>query len=561
MTPMGKFKFTFFRLLLITIIACKSEGVSAIADLSPQTYYFDAIAGNDSHDGLSPEQPFQSLELLHSIQLKSGDRILLANGSTFLGHIPVLGFFGEDGLEITNYKPPGSSSQERPRIDASGYVSGIFIENSSNISISNLSITAEGGKILKTYGASTAGMRCGILVHIKSDRIFKNINIENIEIESVYYESTGFNRGKDEVTTPNGTESYGWGIRFLNTSNNGQLTDITISRSTIENVSHSGIRFNNSSQQKFKEITINNNRLYKTGGPGIVLLRCENAIVSENNISYSGSPEDSRNWGRGSGLWTWGSSTVLIDKNTFSYANGPADSAGCHIDFNCSDVIVQRNLSFSNAGGFIEILGNNYNCAYRYNVSINDGFRVKGEGNNFQEGKTFWLSGYAGKNNTRTGPFNSYIYNNTIYTKAAIISKIAVDNVSRGILVANNIFHIEGDSKLVLGDQYRPDEGGTATIENITFTHNIFLKDDYWPEEVLIQPTNSISGDVLFLNKGEGDVIDYTPTDVELVKNKGIHIPKIEGDEKGLYLGFPLREDILGNTIIGVPDIGAIELD
>lgn len=558
---MGKFKFTFFRLLLITIIACKSEGVSAIADLSPQTYYFDAIAGNDSHDGLSPEQPFQSLELLNRIQLKSGDRILLANGSTFLGHIPVLGFFGEDGLEITNYNPPGSSSQERPRIDASGYVSGIFIENSSNISISNLSITAQGGKILKTYGASTAGMRCGILVHIKSDRIFKNINIENIEIESVYYESAGFNRGKDEVTTPNGTESYGWGIRFLNTSNNGQLTDITISRSTIENVSHSGIRFNNSSQQKFKEIAINNNRLYKTGGPGIVLLRCENAIVSENNISYSGSPEDSRNWGRGSGLWTWGSSTVLIDKNTFSYANGPADSAGCHIDFNCSDVIVQRNLSFSNAGGFIEILGNNYNCAYRYNVSINDGFRVKGEGNNFQEGKTFWLSGYAGKNNTRTGPFNSYIYNNTIYTKAAIISKIAVDNVSRGILVANNIFHIEGDSKLVLGDQYRPDEGGTATIENITFTHNIFLKDDYWPEEVLIQPTNSISGDVLFLNKGGGNVIDYTPTDVELVKNKGIHIPKIEGDEKGLYLGFPLREDILGNTILGVPDIGAIELD
>ena len=73
------------------------------------------------------------------------------------------------------------------------------------------------------------------------------------------------------------------------------------------------------------------------------------------------------------------------------------------------------------------------------------------------------------------------------------------------VSVANNIFHIEGDSKLVLGDQYRPDEGGTATIENITFTHNIFLKDDYWPEEVLIQPTNSISGDVLFLNKGGGE--------------------------------------------------------
>ena len=74
------------------------------------------------------------------------------------------------------------------------------------------------------------------------------------------------------------------------------------------------------------------------------------------------------------------------------------------------------------------------------------------------------------------------------------------------------------------------------------------------------QKKSSLTGSVV-KTKGGGKVIDYTPTDVELVKNKGIHIPKIEGDEKGLYLGFPLREDILGNTIIGVPDIGAIELD
>ena len=95
---------------------------------------------------------------------------------------------------------------------------------------------------------------------------------------------------------------------------------------------------------------------------------------------------------------------------------------------------------------------------------------------NFQEGKTFWLSGFAGKNNTRTGPFNTYIYNNTIYTKASILSKIAVDKASKGVLVANNIFHVAGDSKLVLGDQYKPDDGGAGTIENVIFTNNLFLK-------------------------------------------------------------------------------------
>jgi hypothetical protein len=71
------------------------------------------------------------------------------------------------------------------------------------------------------------------------------------------------------------------------------------------------------------------------------------------------------------------------------------------------------------------------------------------------------LSGYVWKNNPRTRTFKTYIYNNTIYTKATIVSKIAVDEVSNGVLVVNNIFHVEGDSQLVLGDQYQPDERGS----------------------------------------------------------------------------------------------------
>ena len=62
---------------------------------------------------------------------------------------------------------------------------------------------------------------------------------------------------------------------------------------------------------------------------------------------------------------------TVISNNKFQNANGPADSAGCHIDFNCNDIIVENNLSRNNAGGFIEILGNNYNCSYRHNLSIN----------------------------------------------------------------------------------------------------------------------------------------------------------------------------------------------
>jgi hypothetical protein len=165
---------------------------------------------------------------------------------------PFQRFFGQKGLEISNFQSPTSSSQENPIIDAKGYLSGIYIKNSSNISISNLSITADGGGIVDDTDNATQGMRCGILIHIGLDRVFKKIQIENVKIDKVYYENSGFNRDEDEVTTPNGTQSYGWGIRFLNSSKNGQLNDISVVGCQIRQLSHSGIRFNNTSQKKFK---------------------------------------------------------------------------------------------------------------------------------------------------------------------------------------------------------------------------------------------------------------------------------------------------------------------
>ena len=107
----------------------------------------------------------------------------------------------------------------------------------------------------------------------------------------------------------------------------------------------------------------------------------------------------------------------------------------------------------------------------------------------------------------------------------------------------------------------RKNEGGTGIIDNVTFTNNLFLKKDYWPEDALIQPLNSVFGDVLFLKRGGTNIQDYTPTGIDLVRDKGINIPTIEGDAKGLYLGLPLREDLLGNPINGLPDMGAIELN
>ena len=90
---------------------------------------------------------------------------------------------------------------------------------------------------------------------------------------------------------------------------------------------------------------------------------------------------------------------------------------------------------------------------------------MKGQNGAFQQGKTLWLSGFVGKGNERNGPFNSYIYNNTIIASEKIISKYAIDRASSGVLIKNNIFYIKGESKGVLGDQYKPEKAGCQRLK------------------------------------------------------------------------------------------------
>ena len=541
--------------LLLFFISSQNSAISA-------TYYFDSVNGSDLNQGISSEKPFRTLNKINEIDFNSGDSILLSNGSYFSGNIKLI---DKNDIHISNY-----NNQEKtyPIINSKGHIAGVYIENSSNISVTNIQVTANGGGVIEEYeNLSTnkitdkAIMRAGILVNVSKKKIFKNILIDNVIVSNVFFEDLGFKRDPSEVRTSMGTQAYGFGIRFFNSSQSGSIEDIIVSNCFIENVGHTGIKMTSSIGNRFKNIEVSNNRLLRTGGPSIQFSRVEDLHVYGNEVKFSGSPDDTRKWGRGSGLWTWGSSNVLIEKNSFMYANGPADSAGVHIDFNCDNVIIQHNLSVGNAGGFIEILGNNYNCSYRYNISVNDGHRIKGQNNAFQEGKTFWLSGFIGRGRERNGPFNSYIYNNTIYVKEDIISKIAVDKASNGVLVANNIFHIEGDSEFVLGDQYRPDKGGGNKIKDVFFENNLFLKDSYWPKDVLIQPLNSLFGNANFKNGGGEKISNYIPLNNKLIKDKGVVINNIYNDSIGLKGGLNVEFDILGNKIKDLPDLGAIELN
>lgn len=519
-------------------------------------YYFNAVTGNDANKGTRAASPFQTIAAMAGIQLQPGDSVLFASGQKFSGMLSLLHVKGsrQHPIVISAYRYNADTAM--PVIDAGNQLNALLIQDASFIEVSRLEITAT--MPYSNAVSNAEQMRCGILVQITGNDRYENIKLADIVIHDVYYNPPGFKRAAAEVKTANGTQNYGWGIRFINNSREAVLTGVQVLRTKIFNVSHTGLKFT-ATKNGIQDIAVAYCTIYQTGGPGMQFSGVSNGHIHHNTIDHSGSVSDSRNWGRGSGLWTWSCNNMLIENNRFENANGPGDSAGVHIDYNCSDVVVQYNFSANNAGGFCEILGNNFNCAYRYNISVNDGYRIKGEQGAFQEGKIFWLSGYQGNDKKSAGPYNSYFYNNTIYVPAHITPKIAVSSSARGILVANNIFYFESPATLVTGDQKKKEvDADSAT--NIIMEQNLFLQAGSWPAGFLLQDTRPLIGDPGFTNKGGLRAADYLPTNKKLMLNKGIIIRPVPGDSIGLRIGLEVKKDILGNPVKAQPGVGAVVL-
>lgn len=488
--------------LLSFLTFCSTDAIITDQEIEATVYYFNSETGNDQNSGVSIDSPWKSLSKIDSLDLQPGDRILLAKGQEFQDPIIIKNVAGADDapILISTYDDRTNDRSDFAFIKTQGHLNAVLVQNSSFVKIENLSISAGPipGEVITERGNNI--MRIGVKIDVSEFGVFENIKLKNLEIKDIFYENPGIDRGSSEVKTANGTQSYGWGIRVFNERSGSLLRNIVIDSVHVENVSHTGIKFTSPKYGDdfgIKQIQVSNSRVYKTGGPGIQMSGVYDGHIFGNKVDRSGSFDDSRKWGRGSGLWTWSTSNVLIEHNSFTNANGPGDSAGAHIDFNCSNIILQYNFSANNAGGFCEILGNNYNCSYRYNISVNDGHRVKGENGAFQEGKVFWLSGYNG-NKPRSGPFNSYFYNNTIYVTESIQAKIAIDRMSDGILISNNIFHIEGEAKSVLGDQYNPETEGEVNTLNTVFKNNLFLHNESWPSDYPWQDDAPMFGNAAF---------------------------------------------------------------
>ncbi len=521
--------------------------------LFARSYHVDAVHGDDARDGVTPATAWRTLARASRASLQPGDEVLLRRGQRFPGSLKIT-VAGEVGkpVRVADYASEGAA--EPPVIDAAGWLAGLALHDCRHVVVENLAIVADGGE---SRESEARRQRYGVYVTATGKGDFGHIRLRGLRISDIFASEQVPDEGR------NPTSNWGMGVSVMLSGDEARLADVVVERCTIARTGRTGIRLHgprNAAGRFLEHVSILDNRLSDIGGPGIIPSRCRQVVVRGNSVERSGSFLDPRMHGRGSGIWPWGCEDVLIERNRFLHARGRGDSCGIHIDLNCRDVVVQYNLSADNEGGFVEILGNNHNCVYRYNVSVNDGARIKGRDGAHQDGKILWTTGDVG-GASRIGPFNSYIYNNTIFVAPGRRSSFAIGATTEGLLIANNIFHVAGETLLVAGDHLVRDAMSHQAVPRAVMANNLYLSTKVLPEGFPMRDAHPMIGDPSFRRPGGLAPADYEPLRPELVRDRGLAIEALPGDPIGLRRGLAVTTDILGRPIRGRPDLGAIEID
>ena len=167
--------------------------------------------------------------------------------------------------------------------------------------------------------------------------------------------------------------------------------------------------------------------IYKTGGTCILPIRTYNCLIEDNLFdrpTVTGRTEYLTK------AAPFGLGTVKIPSYSeiVVYVRGYLDSHGIHIDHH-NDHTIFSIITWKIVKGFVEILGGNTNAVYRFNVSVNDGWR-----NNLN-----WVNSNPTQVNDKASGGvidycdETYIYNNTVFVDSAYSTAIDMDGMNHHI--------------------------------------------------------------------------------------------------------------------------------
>lgn len=427
-------------------------------------YYLSSSTGNDNNNG-SQNQPWKTLSKISNTTLGPGDTVYFKKGDTFRGHYVVNGS-GTEGNPIT-FKSYGSGNQ--PVISGSDHDDGggdfreaILVENEDNMIFEDLEIQNH-----RTTSRSNVGdlVSFGIQVISSSAGTKNNFTFRDMTFKNVYGLSWVDPGDQDAF---NAFEVSGLTFK---SSWAGIINDVVVEDSYFTDLQRIGIHIKNTSgktsDKRNTNIVVRRNEFFQIGGTCVLPIRTENCLIENNIFNQPGAKTNDKMIGRGSAVWNWYSINTIVQYNQAINAKGILDSHGIHVDHSNIDTFIQYNLMQDCEGGFVEILGGNQRAVYRFNISINDGWRVNPNWANSDH--TIWLNDKIGGQSGHPST-DSYIYNNTI-----VINKsgndafdTAIDINGQNTRIFNNIFYTVNGSGI--GNQQ-----GNYNDPTLMMTNNLFF--------------------------------------------------------------------------------------
>ncbi len=429
-------------------------------------YYLSSSTGNDNNNG-SQTQPWKTLSKISNTTLGPGDTVYFKKGDTFRGHYVVNGSGTEQSpITFTAY---GTGNQ--PVISGSDHDDGggdyreaILVENEDNMIFEDLEIQNH-----RTTSRSNVGdlVSFGIQVISSSAGTKNNFTFRDMTFKNVY--------GLYWVDPSNQSEFNAFEVSGLTfkSSWGGIINNVVVEDSYFTDLQRIGIHIKNTSgktsDKRNTNIVVRRNEFFQIGGTCVLPIRTENCLIENNIFNQPGAKTNDKMIGRGSAVWNWYSINTIVQYNQAINAKGILDSHGIHVDHSNVDTFIQYNYMQDCEGGFVEILGGNQRAVYRFNISVNDGWRVNPNWANSDH--TIWLNDKIGGQSGHPS-YNSFIYNNTV-----VINKsgndafdTAIDINGHNTRIFNNIFYAANGSGI--GNQQ-----GNYSDPNLMMTDNLFFGD------------------------------------------------------------------------------------
>lgn len=450
---------------------CPVTKADANAMYSGTVYYFDAVNGNNSNDGISEDTAFKSLTKVAVLNLQPGDAVLLKRGDVFTSAMTINNSgTAENPITFSYY---GDENKALPLIKRSFPSPAITIKNQDYVIIDSLHIMMTSTAV-NSYSALKVEASDGKICYGNSIR---NCIIEGISDEWKSYENSGL---------------CGISVEPLNYW--GFFNGVTIENNEIYNCKANGISVNgchggcdadgNVNEKSAKNVVVRNNFLYNIGKDGIVVNNCNQPLVEYNTCGKAHSYAD-KTWHVA--MWPFACYKSLFQYNEAYETQTVYDGQGFDCDYLCYYTTFQYNYSHNNTGGFMLICTEpqaswlkdptayNVGSVVRYNISQNDCYRIftfahhitdTSIYNNtiYSEANADYVIFTTAHNDQTKNPINTKIFNNIFYTADGGFKWLN----SIGTEFKNNIVYGENAAL------YPQNDSETTADDNIASSGNIY---------------------------------------------------------------------------------------